>query len=72
MFSPPVSDLDIEQGLSMLTNNVHGAIDLLAPEKTVHPTKKKEPWVNTEHELLLAKRNATLRRCVRTGQIIKH
>ena len=41
---PPVSDLDIEQGLSMLlTNNVQGVIDLLAPEKTVHLIKKNSP-----------------------------
>ena len=66
---PPVSDLDIEQGLSMLlTNNVQGVIDLLAPEKTVHLIKKNSPWLNTEHELLLAKSDATLRRYVRSGQ----
>ena len=54
---PPVPDLDIEQGLSMLTNNVQGVIDLLAPEKTVDPTKKQVPWLNTEHETRLAKRD---------------
>ena len=28
----------------------------------------KVPWLSTEHELLLAKREVTLRRYVRTGQ----
>ena len=39
MFSLPVSDLDIEQGLSILTNNMQGAMDLLAQEKTVQQVK---------------------------------
>ena len=52
----------------MLTSNVQGAINQFAPEKTVNPAKKKVPWLNTEHELLLAKRAATLRRYDRTGQ----
>lgn len=66
-FSPPVQELDIEQGLLTLTNNVQEAIEVLAPEKTVNPAKKKVPWLNTELELLLAKRDATLRRYSRTG-----
>ena len=68
VFSPPVPDLDIKQGLLTLTRNVQGAIDSLAPEKTFHPRKKKVPWLNTELELILAKRNATLRKYVRNGQ----
>ena len=68
VFSPPIPDLDIEQRLSTLTGNIQEAIDSLAPDKTVHPRKKKVPWLNTEHELLLAKRDATLKRYDRTGQ----
>ena len=68
MFSLPGSKLDIEQALIMLTSNLQRAINQFAPEKTVNPAKKKVPWLNTEHELLLAMCDATLRRYDRTGQ----
>ena len=52
----------------MLTNNVQQVIHLLAAGKTVNPKTKKVPWLNTEHKLLLAKRDAILRRYVRFCQ----
>ena len=38
-FSPEINDFDIEQRLSTLTNNIHSAIDILAPDKTLRPEK---------------------------------
>ena len=40
-FSHETNDFDIEQGLLTLTNNIHSAIDILAPDKTLRPEKIK-------------------------------
>ena len=45
-----------------LTDNLNGAIDHLAPEKTFQPKKLKPPWVNAEIELLMSKRDALHRK----------
>ena len=38
-FSSIDDNFDIEQGLSVLTENIHSSINLLAPEKTIKPHK---------------------------------
>ena len=45
-------DFDIEQGLSVLTTNLHTTIDILAPDKTIKPKKTNYPWLNSELQLL--------------------
>ena len=66
-FSTPEDDLNIECGLSTLTNNIHSAMNELAPEKKVQARKEEFPWINSELRLLKLKRDATSRRYTRTG-----
>ena len=66
-FSSDNNSFDIEQSLSILTNNIQTTIDVLAPEKTLKPEKAKCPWLNIELLLLKSKRDATSRRYSRTG-----
>ena len=58
---------DIEAGLSALTDNIHNAIDELAPEKQLNSRKYEYPWINPELRLLRSKSDATSRRYARTG-----
>ena len=53
---------DLDQGLSTLTDNLHRAIDHLAPEKTFQPKKSKPPWVDAKIRLLMSKRNSLHRK----------
>lgn len=66
-FSTKNKNFDIEQSLSILTNNIQTTIDLLAPDKTLKPEKTKYPWLNEELRLLKSKRDANSRRYRRTG-----
>ena len=59
-------NFNIEQGLSTLTDNIHKAIDKLAPEKKLNKRKVDYPWINSELKLLRLKRDATSRRYTRT------
>ena len=60
-------DLDINEGLSTLTNYIKNTIDELAPTKSIRPLKAKYPWLNQELSLLKSKLDATNRRYHRTG-----
>ena len=51
--------LDINAALECLNKNIQLAIDDLAPLKTVNPRNTKQPWINTELQLLINKRKAT-------------
>ena len=62
LFSLPDQVFDLDQGLMALTDNLNGAIDHLAPEKTFQPKKLKPPWVDAEIELLMSKRDALHRK----------
>ena len=66
-FTHETNDFDIQQGFLTLTNNIHSAIDILSPDKTLRPEKVKIPWLNSELRLLKSKRDATSRRYNRTG-----
>jgi hypothetical protein len=54
--------------LHCLTANLQGAIEALAPLKTVASKKKSKPWIGPELSNLIARRNAVHRRYQRTGR----
>ena len=60
-------NLDVDEGLALLTSNLKDSLNSLAPDKTVNPRKELCPWINTELQLLISKRNATSKRYQRTG-----
>ena len=60
------NSFNINAALSCLTNNIQIAIDQLAPLKTINPRKAKQPWINSELQLLIKKRTATEKRYLRT------
>ncbi|OXU28745.1 hypothetical protein TSAR_000211 [Trichomalopsis sarcophagae] len=53
---------DLESLLRDLTKNITGAINTLAPEKTIQPRKRQPPWINSDINLLTRKRDAAMRR----------
>ena len=50
-----------------MTDNLHTAIDTLAPDITINPRKPRLPWINSDLRLIKSKRDATSRRYHRTG-----
>ena len=66
-FSLPEEEFENQQGIAILTDKIQGAIDQLAPEKTIDPRKSLPPWITTKIRLLRSKRDATGRRYGRTG-----
>ena len=63
----PDQEFDLDQGLSALTDSLHGAIDHLPPEKIFQSKKSKPPWVDAEIRLLTSKRDALLRKFNKNG-----
>ena len=57
----------MEQGLTLMTDNLQEAINTLDPERTVTPHKQTSQWINAELRLLMSERNAINRRYCRTG-----
>ena len=66
-FALSVESFSIDEGLSTLTDNIHCAIDKLAPDKKLNINKSNYPWIDSELRLLRNKRDATSRRYSRTG-----
>ena len=56
----------MEQGLSLLIENLQETIITLATEKAVTPRNQIPPWINPELHLLMSKRGATNRRYCRS------
>ena len=52
--------------IECLYKNLQTTVDELAPLKTINPKNKKDPWINTELQFLINKRNATEKRYMRT------
>ena len=50
-FSLPENEFDVEQGLTLMTDNLQEAISTLAPERTVTARKQTSPWINAELRL---------------------
>ena len=62
LFLLPDNTFDLDQGLLTLSDNLHGAIDHLAHEKTFQPKKLKPQWVDAEIRLLISKRDSLHRK----------
>ena len=63
------SNFEINSALDCLNKNLQNAIDKLAPLKTINPAKAKQPWIDSELQLLFKKRKATERRYLRTKNV---
>ena len=60
VFSLPENEFDMEQGLTLMTDNLQEAIDMLAPDRAVTPRKQTSPWINAELRLLISTRRHQL------------
>ena len=59
------ANFEIDSALTCLNNNLQLAINQLAPLKTVNP-KRKQPWINSELQLLISKIKAIEKRYLRS------
>ena len=61
-----VESAPLEECVSVLQTHIKGAIESLAPIKTISPGKKRHPWFNTEHHSMIQERDRLYKRFRRT------
>ena len=50
----------LDDMLDCISENLHGAIEEMAPLKTFTPKRIRTPWIDTELQLLINKQNAQI------------